>query len=280
MRRVKDFLFLIVCNVITWSCLAFIIFLCVHILNYGLDFLSFDFLTRFPSRFPHKSGILSSLIGTCYLMLVVICFSLPLGLVTGIFIQEYLSKKTKRGFWFGVNIASLAGMPSVIYGLVGLAIFSNFLRLNNSLLAGGLTLGLLILPVIVITTQEALKSIPKDIRYAAYSLGARPYQVIFQQVVPAALSQIMTGLILALSRAVGETAPLIVIGGLTYAAFLPETLMDPFSALPLQIYNWAGKPQEDFHKLASSGIVVLLCVMFFMNFIALFIRQRYQRYKK
>ncbi len=280
MRKLKDFLFLIVCKFLTWSCLAFILFLCLYILYHGLDFLSFKFITSFPSRFPEQSGVLSSLVGTCYLILIVICFSVPLGLITGIFIQEYLTKKTKKGFWFGVNISSLAGMPSVIYGLVGLAIFSDFLRLNNSLLAGGLTLGLLILPVIVITTQEALKSIPKDLRFAAYSLGARSYQVIFGQIVPAALPQIATGLILALSRAVGETAPLVVIGGLTYSAFLPESLRDPFSALPLQIYNWAGRPQADFHKLASSGILVLLCVVFLMNFMALFIRERYQRYKR
>ena len=279
MRLFKDRLFRSFCTVLTWATVVFLLLLLFHIFSKGLKFLNLNFLTSFPSRFPEASGIFSSIVGSCLLILVTACFAIPFGVLTGIFIQEYFEKKNKRHFWFSVNIYSLSGMPSIIYGLVGLALFSNFFNLGNSLLAGGLTLGFLILPVIVITTQEALKGVPKSVRYAAYALGARRYQVVFGQVVPAALSHIMTGFIFSLSRAIGETAPLIVIGGLTYAAFLPSNLIDSFTALPLQIYNWAGRPQADFHQLASSAIIVLLCILFILNSLAIYIRQKYGKYK-
>lgn len=176
-----------------------------------------------------------------------------------------------------INIANLAGMPSIIYGLLGLSIFVRFLNFDQSLLSGSLTLSLLILPIIVIASQEALKAVPRSIHHAAYALGAKKWEVVFQQVLPAATPGILTGVILAMSRAIGESAPLIMIGALSYVAFLPDGPMDAFTVLPVQIYNWAGRPQADFHAIAASGIIVLLVVLFMLNGLAVYIRARAQR---
>ena len=170
-------------------------------------------------------------------------------------------------------------MPSIVYGLVGLAVFVRYFNFERSLLAGSLTLGLLILPIIIISSQEAIKAVPLSLREAAYALGARKWQVVFGQVLPASLPGILTGVILSISRAIGETAPLIVIGALSFVAFTPESVWDEFTVLPIQIYNWASKPQEEFHHLAAAAIIVLLILLFAMNFIAIYLRQKYQRYK-
>ena len=170
-------------------------------------------------------------------------------------------------------------MPSIIYGLLGLTLFARGIGLGGSVLTGSLTLSLLILPVIVIASQEAIKAVPNSIRYGAYAMGARKWQVIVGQVLPAALPGIMTGVILSLSRAIGETAPLIIIGALSYVAFTPIGPFDDFTVLPVQIYNWAGRPQEEFHEIASAGIIVLLAVLFTMNLVAIMIRQKFQKYR-
>jgi len=182
--------------------------------------------------------------------------------------------------WMNINISNLAGMPSIVYGLLGLTIFVRFFDLGRSLWAGALTLSLLVLPVIIISSQETIRAVPNDIREAAYALGARRWQVIAGQILPAALPGMMTGLILALSRAIGESAPMIMVGALAYVAFIPEGPSDPFTVLPIQIFNWAGRPQADFHGLAGAGIIVLLLVLFTMNLSAVLIRQRFQRYKR
>ena len=178
-----------------------------------------------------------------------------------------------------MNIANLAGMPSIVYGLLGLAIFVRFFGLGRSLMAGSMTLALLILPVIVIAAQEAIRAVPSSLREAAHGMGVHKWRVVMEQVLPASLPGIMTGVILALSRAICESAPLIMIGALSYVAFLPSSPMDSFTVLPVQIFNWASRPQEEFHYIAAAGIIVLLVVLFSMNFLAVFIRQKFQRYR-
>ena len=178
-----------------------------------------------------------------------------------------------------LNIANLAGVPSIVYGILGLALFVRFFHLERSVVAGALTMSLLILPVIIIASKESIKAVPQSLRQAAYAVGATPWQVIRHHVLPSALPGVLTGVILALSRAIGETAPLIMIGALTYIAFIPEGPMDEFTALPIQIFNWTARPQLDFHELASAGIIVLLGVLLIMNSVAVYIRIRGGRSK-
>jgi len=193
-------------------------------------------------------------------------------------LEEYAPKK-KWVEWIQINIGNLAGMPSIVYGLVGLTVFVRYLNFERSLLAGSATLALLVLPIIIISSQEAIKAVPLSLREAAYALGARKWQTVFLQVLPAALPGILTGVILSISRAIGETAPLIVIGALSFVAFTPASIWDEFTVLPIQIYNWASKPQVEFHELAAAAIIVLLVLLFSMNFLAIYLRQKYQRYK-
>jgi len=244
----------------------------------GSSYLSVDFLTSYPSRLPSRAGALSAIVGTVYLMMIVMVLAVPLGILTALFIEEYLP----RGRFYNlvqVNIASLAGMPSIVYGLIGLAVFVRFFGFERSLLSGALTLSLLVLPMIIVAAQGAIRAVPRQLREAAFALGARKYQVVLGQVLPAAIPGIMTGVILALSRAIGESAPLILLGALSYVAFLPVSVMDGYTVLPVQIFNWASRPQAEFHSLAASGIIVLMFVLFLMNLAAIVIRNRYQRYR-
>ena len=198
-------------------------------------------------------------------------FSVPIGIGSGIYLEEFTHKNRYSRF-IDLNISNLAGVPSIVYGMLGLVIFVRWFGLNQSVLAGSMTMSLLILPIIIISTREALRAVPNTIRQAAFALGATRWQTIYAHVLPAALPGILTGIILALSRAVGETAPLIMIGALTYVAFVPEGPMDDFTALPIQIFNWASRPQKEFHELAAAGILVLLFVLLLMNSIAVYIR--------
>jgi len=240
--------------------------------------LNVEFLNRFPSRFPAKAGIKSALFGSLWLISMTAFISVPVGVATAFYLEEY-APKNKLIRFFQINIANLAGMPSIVYGLLGLTIFVRFFNLDRSLWSGSLTLSLLILPVIIIASCEAIRQVPDSIRFGAFALGARRWQVILGQLLPASLPGIMTGVILALSRAIGESAPLIMVGAFSYIAFIPEGPGDPFTALPIQIFNWAGRPQADFHGIAAAGIIVLLGVLFVMNFVAVMIRQKFQRYK-
>ncbi len=249
-----------------------------HVGQEGIGWLDKQFLDSFPSRFPEKAGIKSALWGSVWLIGMTATFSIPLGVATAVYLEEYAPRK----IWvraIEINIGNLAGMPSILYGLLGLAIFVRFMGLEDSLWSGSLTLSLLALPVIVIASQGALRAVPREIREGAYALGARRWQVVFGHVLPCALPGIMTGVILALSRSMGETAPLIMIGALSYVAFLPETPSDPFTALPVQIFNWAARPQANFHGLAAAGILVLLALLLTLNASAVFIREKLQRYK-
>lgn len=277
-RKKREIYFIWICRVVTFFAIFILGILLFHILKEGMAWLNFEFLNRFPSRFPAKAGIKSALFGSLWLISMTALIAIPIGVSTAFYLEEYAPKKGLTRF-FQINISNLAGMPSIVYGLLGLAIFVRFFDLDRSLWAGSLTLSLLVLPVIIISSQEAIRAVPDSIRFGAYALGARRWQVILGQLLPAALPGIMTGVILALSRAIGESAPLIMIGALSYVAFIPEGPGDPFTVLPVQIFNWAGRPQADFHGIAAAGIIVLLVVLFIMNFGAVMIRQKFQRYK-
>ena len=279
-RRMKqDMLFRWCCRIVTFMALGVLLVLLSHIFSQGFKWLSWDFINSYPSRFADQAGIKSAVWGSIWVISFTAIFSVPFGVATAFFLEEYSNSNSKFVRLLQINIANLAGMPSIIYGLLGLTLFARGIGLGGSVLTGSLTLSLLILPVIVIASQEAIKAVPNSIRYGAYAMGARKWQVIVGQVLPAALPGIMTGVILSLSRAIGETAPLIIIGALSYVAFTPLGPFDDFTVLPVQIYNWAGRPQEEFHEIASAGIIVLLAVLFTMNLVAIMIRQKFQKYR-
>ncbi|ADL07137.1 phosphate ABC transporter permease PstA [Thermosediminibacter oceani] len=260
--------------------LLVLVVLLAKVLRDSWGWLDLQFITSFPSRSPEKAGILPALYGTIYVMIITAVFAIPLGIAAAVFLEEY-SKKSKFLSFIQVNIYNLAGIPSIVYGILGLTVFVRWMMLGRSLLAGGLTMGLLILPVIIVTAQEAIRAVPQSWRHASYALGASKWQTIRYVVLPSALPGILTGIILALSRAIGETAPLIPIGALTFVRVIPRSLFDSFSVLPIQIYNWTSRPQDDFRAIAAAGIVVLLVVLLGMNSAAILLRNKYQgRIKK
>jgi phosphate transport system permease protein len=265
--------FKLFCLSVTCMAVAILGVLILKVTLLGLPWLNIDFLTSFPSRFPEKAGILAGLAGTLWLVTLTAAIAIPIGVLAAVYLEEY-AKPGRVSTFITINIANLAGVPSIVYGIIGLAIFVRFLGLERSVLAGAMTMSLLILPVIIIASREAIKAVPSSLRQVAFALGATRWQVIRDHVLPQALPGILTGVILALSRAIGETAPLIMIGALTYIAFVPEGPMDEFTALPIQIYNWTSRPQEAFHELASAGIIVLLLVLLIMNATAVWIRYR------
>lgn len=271
--------FKITCMSMTWICVLLLAVMLYHVTIEGLPWLSWQFLDNFPSRFPAKAGIKSALWGTVWLISLSAFFSIPLGVAAAIYLEEY-AKPGRLSALIEINIANLAGVPSIVYGILGLAIFVRGMGLGRSVLAGSLTLSLLVLPVIIISSREAIRAVPASLRQAAFALGATRWQTIRHHVLPTALPGILTGFILALSRAMGETAPLVMLGALTYVAFTPEGPMDAFTALPIQIFNWASRPQEEFHQLAAAGIIVLLAVLIIMNGSAILIRHRSLRDKK
>jgi phosphate transport system permease protein len=236
-------------------------------------FLDQAFLTSFASRIPSRAGIYAPLIGTLYMMVITAAVAFPLGVGAAIYLEEYA-----RQNWFAkmiqINIANLAGVPSIVYGLLGLQLFVRAMELDRSVLAGALTMSLLVMPIIIVSAQEALRAVPPSMREGAYALGATRWQVIWRSVLPFAFGGTLTGAILALSRAIGETAPILVIGGLTFIAFLPESPTDSFTILPIQIFNWVSRPQEEFQFIAAAGIILLLLVLLLMNSVAIILRQR------
>jgi phosphate transport system permease protein len=275
-RRVFGRVFQALCfAAIAIGMLALVVLL-LDVLRRGLPTLSWSFLTSFPSRFPEQAGIKSAIVGSIYLILLTAAIALPTGIAAAVWLEEY-PRKGRLSRLVEVNIANLAGVPSIIYGLLGLGLFVRLLQLERSLLAGALTMALLVLPIIIINAREALRAVPSSQREAAYALGATRSQVIWGVVLPAALPGIMTGVILALSRAIGETAPLITIGALTFIAFLPDSPFDPFTVLPIQIFNWVSRPQAGFHALAASAIIVLLVILLSMNALAIYLRDRARR---
>ena len=243
----------------------------------GLPRIDWKFLTSFPSRKPAQAGIFSALVGSVYLITLTAVVAVPIGVAAAVYLEEYTNQSSRLSRIIEVNVANLAGVPSIIYGLLGLELFVRAMRLERSLLAGAMTLALLVLPIVIIASREAIRAVPGTIREAAYALGATQWQTTKDHVLPLAFPGILTGIILAVSRAIGETAPLITIGALTYVAFVPDGLFSPFTALPIQIFNWVSRPQAGFHINAAAGIVVLLAVTLLLNALAIFLRNRYQK---
>lgn len=242
----------------------------------GFGYLDLQFLQSLPSRKPELAGVKTALIGTVWLMAVVAPTSLILGVGTAIYLEEY-AKKNRFTDIIIVNITNLAGVPSIVFGLLGLTIFVKLFAFGSSVLSAGLTMSLLILPVIIVSSQEAIRAVPKEMREASYGMGATKWQTIVRVVLPAAIPGILTGGILALSRAIGETAPLVVLGLPLFLAFLPRSVFDTFTVLPMQIYNWTGRPQVEFQDLAAAGIIVLIVMLVVMNSIAVVIRNKFQK---
>lgn len=246
------------------------------IVNTGIERLDWNFLSSLPSRFPQKAGIYTALMGTAWMLMLTIIFSVTLGVSAGIYLEEY-ARKGLLAKLLEINISNLVGVPSIIYGILGLAFFNRYLGLGGSLLAGSLTLSLLIIPVIIVTTRESLKAVPKTIKEGAYALGATKWQTISRQLLPAASGSIVTGVILALARAIGEAAPLIVVGALVFVPFAPQTPLDDYTVLPIQIFNWTSRPQAAFQINASAGIIVLLFLTFVLNGISIYLRNKWQK---
>ena len=275
-RAVFGGVFALLCRGATAVAVLALLVLLADIARRGLPTLTWEFLTSFPARSPERAGILAALVGSVWLLVLTALFALPTGIAAGVWLEE-IARKGWLSRIIEVNIANLAGVPSIIYGLLGLGLFVRALQLQRSVLAGALTIALLVLPIVIINTREALRAVPGSQREAAYALGATRAQVVWGVVLPAALPGILTGTILALSRAIGETAPLITIGALTFIAFLPQGPLDPFTVLPIQIFNWVSRPQAAFHALAASGIIVLLLVLLSMNALAIALRDRARR---
>jgi phosphate transport system permease protein len=246
------------------------------ILQKGVPYVDSILLFNPPSADPDRAGARPAILATIYIGVLLILFTVPLGVGTAIYLEEYANKERWYNRLLEVNIQNLAAVPSIVYGILGLAFLVRGLGLGRVLLAGALILTLLVLPTIIIAAREAIRAVPDSIRQGAYALGATQWQVVWRQVLPAALPGIATGSILSVSRAIGETAPLLLIGALTYVAFDP-TLMGSFTALPVQIYNWTKQPQEDFKLLAAAAIVVLLVILLMLNAFAIFLRNRYQK---
>jgi phosphate transport system permease protein len=247
-----------------------------NILKVGVTRINWDFLTSLPSRRPEKAGIYTAIIGTLDLMLLTIIFAIPIGVGAGIYLEEY-AKKSKFSSLLEINISNLAGVPSIIYGLLGLGIFVRFFGFGGSILSGSLTLSLLILPIIIVATREAIKAVPHSLKEASYGLGASKWQTIKNVVLPSSFGGILTGIILSLSRAIGETAPLIVVGAMAYVPFVPHSVFDTFSVLPMQIFSWTTRPQQGFAIAASAAIIILLIITFVMNGIAVYFRNKWQK---
>ena len=252
--------------------------LLVDVFLKGLPWLDLGFLDSYPSRIPERAGIKSALVGSLWVMGLTALLAVPVGVASAVFLEEY----APRSWIFRaiqVNIANLAGVPSVLYGILGLALFVRFFGLGRSLLAGSITIALLVLPVLIIATQEALRAVPSGLRESAYALGATRWQVVWGHLLPVAAPGILTGVILALSRAIGETAPLIMIGAFSFVAFLPASVMDSFTVLPIQIFNWTARPQVAFQGLAAAAIVVLMVLLFTMNLSAILLRNHFERHR-
>ena len=255
--------------------LAMLAILLTYLATQGYSRLSWDFLTAFPSRFPEKAGIQAALLGSIYVVGIAGLTSFILGVAAAIYLEEYAGR-SRFARIARINIANLAGVPSIVYGLLGLEIFVRMMDLGRSVLAGGLTLALLVLPIIIVAAGEAIRAVPPSLREGGYGLGATRWQVVRHLVLPQAMPGILTGVILAVSRAIGETAPLIAMGALTFVPFAPDGPLSRFTVLPIQIFNWTSRPQQGFHEAAAAGIIVLLTLLLLMNALAVFLRNKFQ----
>lgn len=291
-RQRTDFLFAFLGLMSLLFALITLLTLIIDLAVTGVPRINFDFFTNFPSRFPEKAGILSAWVGSFCIMITTALCAIPLGVAAGVYLEEY-SKKNWVSQIIELNIINLAGIPSITYGLMALGLFVYKLKLGQSILTAGLTLGLLVLPIIIVTTREAIRAIPNTIREASYAMGASKWQTIRYHILPYSSGGILTGVIISLSRAIGETAPLITIGALTFIAFLPTSpieghfpylnaqwLMDPFTVMPIQMFNWLSRPQAEFHVNAAATGIVLLVMTLLMNGGAIYLRSRFRKRMK
>jgi phosphate transport system permease protein len=288
-RKLMDQVFVIVGLAVMMGCLAILAVLFIDLVRDGAPRFGWDFLTNFASRRAEKAGILAAWVGTSLIMLVTAVCAVPVGVMAAIYLEEYAPKN-----WFTaiveINVTNLAGVPSIVYGLLALGLLVHQLDLGQSILAAGLTLALLILPIVIVATRESIRSVPNAIREAAYGLGATRWEVTKDHVLPYSTGGILTGMILGLSRAIGETAPIITIGALSFIAFLPDPpiksefpfvsfqwLHDPFTAMPIQMFNWVSRPDQAFQSNAAAAGAILLCMTLAMNGVAIFIRYRFRK---
>ena len=289
LNKFRDYLFWVVGLLSTLVGFVVLFTLIIDLFLDGFPRLSWQFLISYPSRFPERAGILSAWVGTTLVMMVTAATAVPLGIAAGIYLEEY-GKKNWLTDLIEINMNNLAGVPSIIYGLLALGLFVYFLKLGESILTGGLTLGLLILPMVVIATRESIRAIPNSIREASYALGATKWQTVKNHILPYSMGGILTGMIIGLSRAIGETAPIITVGALTFIAFLPSSpvnpefpflsfkwLFDPFTVMPIQMFNWISRPQKGFHINAAAAGIILLFMTLVMNGFAIYMRHRFRK---
>lgn len=256
--------------------IAGLLVLLIRILFDGVDWLTWHFITNFPSRHPELAGMKSAIFGTIWTIALTGVFTVPIGIGAAVYLEEYSPKN-----WFTqiieINISNLAGVPSIVYGLLGLALFVQWMSIGRAVLAGALTLALLVLPIVILASREAIKAVPDSYRQASYALGATKWETQKSVVLPSAMPSILTGVILALSRAIGEAAPIIAISALVYLTFIPTNPLSRFTVMPIQIFNWVSRPQDEFRGLAAAGIIILLLILLGMNSIAIYLRNRYQK---
>ena len=276
-RKIKNALFSLLALAAIFISMVTLAGLLIDLVGRGGSSLDTQFLTSSPSRIPAKAGILPALVGTLWVTLLVALITLPIGIGAAIYLEEYAGRG-RIARLLKINISNLAGVPSIVYGIFGLAIFVRGLDLGRTVFAASLTLSLLILPVVIISSAEALKAVPPSQREAAYALGATRWQVIRRALLPAAAPGILTGIVLAVARAVGETAPLILIGAVTFVTFVPTNpFEDKYTVLPIQIFNWANRPQEAFLEISAAAILVLIALMLLLNGAAIYLRARLSR---
>jgi phosphate transport system permease protein len=287
-RKLWDYIFIIVAILSLLVSILTLIALILQLSITGIPRINWEFLTSFADPAPELAGVLTAWVGSCLTMLVTIVMTVPIGIASGIYLEEYARKN-----WFAniieINIANLAGIPSIIYGLLALGVFVQQLKLGESILTAGLTLSLLILPVVIVTTREALKSVPNSLREAAYAMGASKWQMIWDHLLPSSAGGILTGIIVGLSRAIGETAPLVTIGALTFIAFLPDSpfvdfptkafawLEAPFTVMPIQMFNWVSRPEPEFQINAAAAGVILILMTLAMNGLAIYLRYYFRK---
>ena len=275
-RRPRELAFALALLLGVLVSIVVLLVLFIDVARDGASSLNWQFLSSLDSRFADRAGIMPALVGTIWLMVLVAAMTLPIGVGAAVYLHEFARPGRARNF-IDLNVANLAAVPSVVYGLLGLAVFVRGMDMGRSVLAGAMTLTLLLLPIVVVATREALRAVPDSIRQASYGVGATKLQTVRSQVLPAAVPGIMTGMILGLSRAIGETAPLITLGALTYVSFVPSSPGDRFTAMPIQIFNWVSRPQEEFQHVAAAGILLLLAVLLSMNALAIWIRGRFEK---
>lgn len=276
-RKVADFVFKALCYISVVLVLFILVALLVGISKDGLPRLNQQFFEGFSSRKPENSGIRAGILGTLWVISITVIASFPIGVAAAIYLEEFADRRSKLYNIIQLNIANLAAVPSIVFGILGLSLFVSILGLGRSILAAGLTMALLILPLIIIVSQEALRAIPAGIRETSLALGATPLQTVFKQTLPNAFPGIITGLILSMSRAIGETAPLIVVGAVAVVFRPPDGLRDKFTVLPIQIFEWSSRPQKEFHENAAAAILVLLATLIILNSLAIIIRARAQK---